>query len=243
MRKICILTYLLLMTTVVSVAQEDMIMSKTRKKYYPSNGKIRLLNNKGKISFTNSRTGKVVTLRRIDISFMRTHKPRSVAVLETLFRSLAYEKVITFCDKVKPISLWTGWGSYVYYVKAMAQMNLEKYEDAKKSLKESLKFSIADNTSALIRGGLAILHYAQNGGQLLKNQATNTAFLLNGLAMEKKNDFRGAALEYMKAQMLCRYKSIRDFSHLVAMARLIAILKKNKDVGTAGKVMAELRGQ
>ena len=237
------LVILLAFASVTAMADEMMIIGKDRKKYFPASNRVRLKDKQGTLSFVDARDGQPYTLRRNKILYVRTDMPKDVLELENVFRTLKYDKVVKACGKVSAHSLWTGWGAYAYFLKGMAQISLKKYDDAAKTLKQAASFfAPAEKRDALIKVGLKVVQYSKNGGAIIDKPST-AAFLLNGLALEKNNDLRGAALEYMKAQEL--YPSIDkaripDLSRLAAMARLVEVLKANRDVGTANRVAGEL---
>jgi hypothetical protein len=238
------LMVLLVLTCASAMAMDEVRVTTTdRKKFFPAGGTIKLLNRQGKISFVNARDGSTYTFRRNQIYSIETPMPKEVLRFENIFRSLNYAKVIQLSAKVSLQSKWTGWGSYVEYLKAMAEINLKKYDDAAKTLNQAkASYAVVDRRKALIDFGLKAVTYAQNGGAII-DKPSPSGLLLNGLALEKKNDLRGAALEYMKAKDLFPTMDSNGFpslDRLAAMTRLVEVLKASRDMGTAQKVVGEI---
>ena len=242
------LTIVSLIAAVVSmsslVAEEPFIILKrgTGEKIKPANGQM-AANSSGAIQFTDV-LGKKHTYSRGQIKYIYNDCPNSIKIIEKMFRYQRFADVVKAVDSLGAADIYLGWGGFAYYLKAMAQVQLNQVGDAETTLKKGTVIAMAENRDDLLKDGMKVTQALKSPGNV-PNKPTPLFLLLQGLVYEKQKKYKEAALEYMKAVMLFPRDNRQgtDLERLWAMARLVDVLKEGKDMGASGLFLEQMKSE
>ncbi|OVE77395.1 hypothetical protein BVX99_02695 [bacterium F16] len=224
---------LIVLTCIASAYADDAyIVLKNGEKVIPANNRMGA-DGRGTVLFTDI-VGKKHSYSRGQIKFIANDCPNSIITVEKLFRYQRYDDVIKAVDSLSSNDVYLGWGAFAFYLKGMAQIQLNKLDDADTTFKKTVVLAMAEERDDLLKNGLKIVQMLK-GSANVPSRVSSFNLLLQGIAYEKKKKYRESALEYMKAVKLfpVNDKQGTDLERLLAMARLVDVLKAGNDKGTS----------
>lgn len=183
--------------------------------------------------------GGTQTIKRADYRSAYVPKPQQVALLQQMYEQKAFDRLLQNVDGVFDRVKYLGWGGFLSYMKAEAQLAAGQADAAQRTADLGMRFAREEDLELLnmskAKALLAMNRKDELGPILekLKNaespQAAAFSFMTQGILLADQGREDEAILELMKTVLLFEPRGEIAPIHEQARQKLVELLKAKND--------------